>query len=42
MEVLRYLHKPAGLFVVDEKPDDDPFADVLKNRNDRNTPMGAH
>ena len=26
----------------DEQKDDDPFADVLKNRNDRNTPMGAH
>ena len=42
MDVMRDMLKSDGLIDEDEQKDDDPFADVLKNRNDRNTPMGAH
>ena len=42
MDVLADMLKSDGLIDEDEQKDDDPFADVLKNRNDRNTPMGAH
>ena len=39
MDVMRDMLKSDGLIDEDEQKDDDPFADVLKNRNDRNTPM---
>lgn len=42
MDVMRDMLKSDGLIDEDEQKDDDPFADVLKNQNDRNTPMGAH
>ena len=40
MDVLRDMLKSDGL--IDETAEDDPFADVLKNRNGQNKPMASH
>lgn len=42
MDVLRDMLKSDGLIDESESKEDDPFADVLKNRNDRNKPMASH
>ncbi len=41
MDVMRDMLKSDGLIDEDDQRDDDPFADVLKNRND-NQSLGAH
>lgn len=42
MDVLRDMLKSDGLIDENETAEDDPFADVLKNRNGQNKPMASH
>ena len=42
MDVLRDMLKSDGLIDENETAEDDPFADVLKNRNEQNKPMASH
>lgn len=42
MDVLRDMLKSDGLIDENETVEDDPFADVLKNRNGQNKPMASH
>ena len=42
MDVLRDMLKSDGLIDENETAEDDPFADVLNNRNGQNTPMASH
>ena len=44
MDVMRDMLKSDGLIDEDSQADDDPFADVLNKRNDKNQgqTMGGH
>ena len=42
MDVLRDMLKSDGLIDESESKEDDPFADVLKSRNEQNKPMASH